>query len=131
MIRAEVDASELRELELDLAGAPARVQWGATKTLDSSRRLVQRRMARQARGHRQLPYLQNAVTSEMVTPMLAEVGYETTEGTQGRLAHILLYGSVNNAPIYDFRMPLWRSMEEIVDKFGDMAEDAVFGVKQR
>jgi hypothetical protein len=122
-----MDDHELRELEADLRKAPLRAQLGAARAIGESAEIVHTRMKRAARGHRQLPKFARSVTWEMRGPFSAEVGHETTRGTQGRLAHILLYGSVNNAPIYDYRTALYRSIPQIERKFADMGEDAVLG----
>lgn len=114
------------ELEADLAGAPGRVQRGATRVLSGPvRRRLERIQKEDATGHRQLKHLPDAIGSDMIGPLELEVGFDK-EG-QGELANIIVFGSVNNSPVYDFRARQHAAIPAILDDFADMAEDAVFG----
>jgi hypothetical protein len=125
-MRIEWDDHELRNLEMDLRGAPGRAQRGATKVLAKSGLRINRGMKADARGHRFLPHLQNAVTNEFIGPMEQEIGLGP-DGNQGSLAHIIVYGSVNNAPVYDHTAALRRATPAIERDFADMIEEATLG----
>ena len=62
----------------------------------------------------------------MLSPLMVEVGLGP-DGNQGSLAHIIVYGSVNNGPVYDHMSGPRRAMPRIVRAMGAMAEDAVLG----
>lgn len=126
-VRVTADTSELRNLVVDISGAPARIQFGARKRLNQGRRMVEREMKVDAGGHRFLRHLPKAVTSEMIDPWTAEIGLAPRKGTQGALAHIIVYGSVNNAPVYDHTAGLRRAEPRIEQAFADEAEDDVLG----
>lgn len=126
--RAEYDDTELRRLEVDLRGAPARVQRRASVEVDKAGDLVQRGMRRQASGHRSLRHLPKSITREMLGPYEVEVGYDThVRGAQGRLAHIIVYGSVNNAPQWDHTVPLRNATPRILQRLAEAGEESVLG----
>ena len=122
----EIDAREVRQLEADLSGAPLRVQFAASRSTRKGARLVDVEMQRDARGHRYLPNLPNAVSHEMIDPLTAEIGLGP-DGDQGSLAHIIVYGSVNNSPVYDHTAGIRRAMPAILDMYADAGEDSVLG----
>lgn len=122
-----IDDSELRTLELDISGAPGRIQRNAGVTLRKVGRLVDKQMRVDASGHRYLKHLPEAVSHELIDPWTVEIGLGPKKGTQGALAHIIVYGSVNNAPVYDHTAGLRRSLPTIERMFADDAEDAVLG----
>jgi hypothetical protein len=126
----EIDDSELRTLQLDLEKAPARIQLGAHKTLGRAGDLVDKGMKEDARGHRFLPRLPKSVSHEFLDYYTQEIGLSPIPRTQGRLAHIIVYGSVNNAPVYDHTAALRRSEPAILEMFGRTAEDATLGSRQ-
>lgn len=116
----------LDELEVDLTGAPGRVQRGATRVLSGPvRRRLVRGMKADASGHRQLPHFADAIGSDMISPLELEVGFNK-EG-QGHLANIIVFGSVNNGPVYDFAAAPRAAIPHMLNDFADMAEDSVFG----
>lgn len=118
---------ELRTLEIDLSGAPTRIQRAAPGVLKTKvGPLLKREMKRDARGHRHLPHLANAVTWEMIDTWTVECGLGP-DGNQGSLAHIIVYGSVNNAPVYDHGAALRRATPRATEWLADVAEDAVLG----
>jgi hypothetical protein len=123
----EIDDHELEQLEVDLKEAPGRMQRDARKALKRGAEIVDKGMKRDARGHRYLPRLPRSVTHELIDMFTAEIGLSPIPGTQGRLAHIIAYGSVNNAPVYDYTAALRRSTPEILELFGAAAEDAALG----
>ena len=119
------DTTQLDALEADLSRAPARIQFGAEKTLRRSGKLINQAMRQDASGHRFLPHLPNAVSDEMIGRYEVEIGLGPPG--QGSLAHIIAYGSVNNAPVYDYTAGLRRSEPVVEEMFAGMTEDAVLG----
>lgn len=126
-----IDDAELRELELDLGRAPLRLPGNARKAMEKSAVLLEREMRKDARGHRYLPKLAASASHEVTGAFDAEVGLGPKRGTQGSLAHIIVHGSVNNAPVYDYTAAGRRSVRRIADVFADAAEDAVLGTGRR
>lgn len=126
---AHIEADELRKLELDLRGAPARVKWGAASLLATRvAPIMEEAMRDDAKGHRYLPKLPDAVSSEMLDQNTLEVGLEAAgKRHQGSIAHIIVYGSVNNQPVYDHMAGPRRKLPRVERMFADMAEDAVLG----
>lgn len=129
MVRFHMDDSELRNLEIDLSLAPRRVQLAAPRVLRTvvGPRL-EKEMKRDARGHRFLPRLARAVSWEMLDEWQVEAGISPRpSGRQGRLAHIIVYGSVNNGPVYDHTAALRRTEPAAVRALADAAEESVLG----
>jgi hypothetical protein len=122
----EWDQHELRNLAIDLEQAPGRAQRGATATIRKGARIVDRGMRLDAAGHRYLAHLPEAVSWEMLDQFSAEIGLGPNSG-QGSLAHIIVYGSVNNAPVYDHTAALRRATPRIERDFADMLEEATLG----
>lgn len=127
-----IQADQLRELELDLSRAPFRVQWGATQLLATRvGPLMADAMRDDAKGHRYLPKLPDAVSHEMVSEDTLEVGLEAAgKRHQGSIAHIIVYGSVNNQPVYDHMAGPRRRLPRVERMFADMAEESVLGDEQ-
>jgi hypothetical protein len=126
----EIDDSELRTLEIDLKEAPVRAQLGAHNALGDAGDMVDKEMRRDARGHRQLPYLPRSVSHEFLDYWTQEIGLSPIPGTQGRLAHIIVYGSINNGPVYDHTAGLRRATPRILERFAGQLEDDTLGVKK-
>lgn len=133
--RIHIDDSELEHLALDLSGAPMRIQFGASKVVRRGAKIIDGVMRKDATGHQgnwfgkpgtsyRTPLAQH-VSHEMLTPLMAEIGIEPKGA--GSLAHIIVYGSVNNAPVYDHTAGPRRAMPAIERMFGDEAEDSVLG----
>lgn len=123
-----IDDDELRTLELDLRRAPLRIQFGMTEALATrAAPIVEREMRRDASGHRYLRHLPRSVSSDMISPSTLEVGLGPKRGTQGSIAHIIVYGSVNNAPVYDHMAGPRRAMPRVEKAMADQAEDDVLG----
>ena len=129
MVNIHIDDHELRNLEIDLAGAPARIQLAAPRVLrEHVGPRLEREMKRDARGHRFLPRLQRAVSWEMLGEWEVEAGISPRpSGRQGRLAHIIVYGSVNNAPVYDHTAALRRTEPFAARALADAGEESVLG----
>lgn len=125
-MRIEFDDSELRRLEVDISEAPGRLQRNFGPTMKRGARLVEREMKRDASGHRYLPHLADATSHDVLGPWEAEIGLGP-DGGQGSLAHIIVYGSVNNDPVYDHTAGLRRAEPRIVKMFADTAEESVLG----
>lgn len=126
-MRLSIDDTELRRLEVDISGAPGRMQRNCTETVIKGARAVEKGMKRDARGHRYLRHLPKAVSYQLLTPFEAEIGLGPKRMTQGSLAHIIAYGSVNNAPVYDHTAALRRETPNIERMFADAAEQSVLG----
>jgi hypothetical protein len=126
-VKIHIDDAQLRTLEVDLAGAPGRMQQNAPNVLRTKvGPRLQTEMKRDARNHRYLPHLPSAVTWEMRGEWTVEAGLGP-DGNQGSLAHIIAYGSVNNAPVYDHTAALRRVTPFALKWLADVAEDAVLG----
>ena len=131
----EIDGHEVKQLEVDLSGASLRVQFNAGKATRAAARVIDREMTIDATGHMGNWFgrpgtsyptpLEQHVTHEMLAPLLAEIGIEK-QGA-GKLAHIIAYGSVNNAPAYDPGLAPRRAMGEVLDIYADAAEESVLG----
>lgn len=123
-----ISSPDLKTLDVDLSGAPLRSQWNLKENMKKAARLVSNGMREDASGHRYLKHLPTAVSWETKEGgYAAEIGLGPKKGTQGSLAHIIAYGSVNNAPVYDHTSALRRSTPAIERMFADGAEDAVLG----
>jgi hypothetical protein len=122
------DNGDLRNLEIDLRGAPLRIQFGRTKTLRRAGEIIDAGMRADASGHRYLPKLAAAVSHGLRGEDEVEIGLSPSGSrNQGSLAHIIAYGSVNNLPVYDHTAALRRSTPEILELFADMSEESVLG----
>ncbi len=127
-MKAEWYDADLQKLEIDLSGAPRRIQVQARERTWKAADLIQRGMRRQATGHRQLRHLPKSITREMIGMFEAEIGYDThVRGAQGRLAHIIVFGSINNDPQWDHSAPMRNLTPRIVKDMADDAEDATLG----
>jgi hypothetical protein len=92
--------------------------------------MVDKEMRRDARGHRYLPRLPRSVSHEFLDYWTQEIGLSPIPGTQGRLAHIIVYGSVNNPPVYDHTAALRRETPAILEMFADEAEEDTLGSRR-
>lgn len=132
----EIAYDEVRQLEVDLRGAPLRLQVESRRAL--ARRvgpLLASAMRRDAAGHQGNYFgipgtefttpLDKHVSHEMVDQDTVEAGIENKGA--GRLGNIIARGSVNNAPAYDYMAGPRRSMPLIVEILTGVAEDAVLG----
>lgn len=137
-VRIHIDDSELDRLDIDLRGAGPRAQFGADKAVRQGARLIHRDMKRIVDGHMgnwfgipgteyPTPIGQH-VAIEMLGLAWVEVGVNK-EGA-GKLAHILAFGSVNNAPVFDHTRALRQNIPAVLRMLGDEGEDAVFGGRE-
>ena len=135
-MRIHIDDDELHTLELDLSRAPLRIQFGMTEALATrAAPLVEREMRIDATGHQGNWFgkpgtsydtpLERHVSSEMITSDTLEVGIEKVGA--GKLAHIIVFGSVNNAPVYDHMAGPRRALPRVEKAMADQAEDDVLG----
>jgi len=134
----EFDAGELSKLYADLSGAPVRVQFNAGQAVRKGARLIDREMKRDARGHEGNYFgrpgtefatpLENHVSHEMTGPLEAEIGIEAKGA--GKIAHIIVFGSANNSPVYDHTAGPRRALPAIEKVMADAAEDSVLGDKR-
>ncbi len=123
-----IDDSELRTLEADFAGADRRIQRNLPAVMRGKiGPALARQMRRDAGGHRYLPHLPSSVSWEMLDQWTVEAGLSPKPGTQGALAHIIVYGSVNNGPVYDHTAGPRRLLPRWTEMLGDAAEDSVLG----
>jgi len=135
MTTFKFDTKELKQLTIDLSGAPVRVQTAASKAVRNGAKIVDANMVVDATGHAGNYFgrpgtafdtgLEDHVSHEMVTPLLAEIGIEYKGA--GKLAHIIVYGSSNNAPVYDHGKALWRAIPAIEKLVADAGEGSVLG----
>lgn len=131
-----IDGREVRLLELDIADAPSRIQFGSTELLSGRvGRLVEREMKRDARGHKGnwfgkpgteyvIP-IDDHVSHEMVTRDRLEVGIENKGA--GKIAHLLVYGGPKNQPVYDHMAGPRRALPRVEAMFADLAEESMLG----
>lgn len=118
--------AELEALEIDLAAAPGRMQRNAPDVLRAKvGPRLHEEMKRDATGHRYLGKLPRAVSWEMRGDWAVEAGL--SPGGQGSLAHIIVYGSVNNGPVYDHTAALRRTEPFALKWLADVSEKAVLG----
>lgn len=126
MTHVWIDDHELRELAIDISMAPGRMQRAGPRVLKTKvGPRLNKEMKLDASGHRHLPHLSKAVSWEMRGDWMVEAGL--SPGGQGSLAHIIVYGSVNNGPVYDHTAALRRTEPYARDWLADAAEDAVLG----
>lgn len=124
MVFISVDASEVHQLTVDLKGAPARVTDNVGEVFKNEASALQRDMRRDASNHRYLPEFAVRLTSQKRAALEYEIGFNKVR--QGNLANIIVFGSVNNAPVYNFYGPLLRRTPYFVEHLARVAEDAVF-----
>jgi hypothetical protein len=136
MARMEWDAKELGLLAVDLRGAPHRMQRAAINALETEiGPMVAREMRRDAKGHQGNWFgrpgtayntpLEKHVSFERVGEYEIEVGIENKGA--GKLAHIIVFGSVNNDPVYDHMAGPRRALPRVERLAGVKAEDSVLG----
>lgn len=135
-MRIYIDDSELDQLEIDLSRAPGRLQRKAPQAMRTKiGPRLSKEMKADAAGHEgnwfgkpgtsYVTPLPKHVSHEMVGPLELEAGIEKVGA--GKLAHIIVFGSVNNAPVYDHTAALRRTTPYAVNVLADVAEDAVLG----
>ncbi len=136
MTRMEWDADELGRLVVDMRGAPHRMQRNAIDSLMTEiGPLVKREMKVDARGHKGNWFgmpgtsyntpLEKHVNFEQVGKYEIEVGIDNVGA--GKLANIIVFGSVNNDPVYDHMAGPRRALPRVERLAGNAAEDSVLG----
>lgn len=136
MTRMEWDADELGRLVVDLQGAPHRMQRAAISALDTQiGPMVAKEMRIDAKGHKGNWFgqpgtsydtpLERHVSHEMVGTYEVEVGIEKKGA--GKLAHIIVFGSINNDPVYDHMAGPRRALPRVERLAGTRAEESVLG----
>lgn len=131
----EIDDSQVVRLGLDLSRAPLRVQFGARKVTERGAEVIDRQMTLDAAGH--IGNYFGIVGTEYVTPLPEHVSHEWVGDLEqeigieskgaGKLAHIIAYGSVNNAPAYDPMAGPLRKIPLILRNYAEMGEESVLG----
>lgn len=135
-MKIDIDDAELRNLEIDLSGAPGRIQRRAPATLRTKvGPALSREMKADAAGH--MGNYFGIPGTEYVTPLPRHVSFEMRSTWEveagienkgaGKLAHIIVYGSVNNAPVYDHTAALRRVQPRALQWLADAAEGSVLG----
>lgn len=129
-MRINIDSRDLRKLELDLNAAPLRLKFQGRKVMERWAEATEREMSEDARGARRsdpttIPHLPKSSSHTVVNDLTAEVGLGPRRGTQGSLAHIIAYGSVNNAPVYDYFAGPRRAQRRFTTSWLDAMEDSI------
>lgn len=133
-----IDDSQLRNLQIDLSGARKRVQFNARSAVKKAAQIVDAGMVVDATGHQGNWFgivgtsydtpLEKHVSHELIGPLEAEIGIEYKGA--GKLAHIIVFGSVKNpGGAYDHTAALRRSQPKIDQMIADAGEESVFGHK--
>lgn len=135
----EIEYHEIRQLEVDLKRAPGRLQRASRRSLKTRvGPLLADAMRRDATGHQgnwfgiagteYVTPLDKHVSHEMRDPDTVEAGIENKGA--GRLGNIIVKGSANNAPAYDFMSGPRRVMPTIERILAGDAETAVLGLDE-
>jgi hypothetical protein len=131
------DTHELRALEFDMSGAPARIRNPAG--VARSAKIIEREMKVDAAGHvgsyftplkrhKSATDLPRHVSSEMVGTLTAEIGIENKGA--GKLGAIIAYGVPGkSSPAYDPGAGPRRAMPRVLNILADQAEESVLGEK--
>ena len=122
--RIYIDASEVNALSVGLAQAPQRMKDAAKDAFASEADGLHSAMRRGAINHRYLPKFARELVKDKVTDLHYEVGFRRRN--QGLLANIIVFGSVNNDPVYDFYGPLRHRTPYFLNHLGRVMEEAVF-----
>ena len=125
MSRIQFDHSEVDRLEINLSKAPDRVQRRAPRALGKGAKLVEAGLRKDATGHRYLKQLPSTVSSQRIGTLSYEIGFE--KRGQGNLAHIIVLGSINNAPVFSHTASLRRALPEIERLMADAGHESVLG----
>ena len=125
--RIRFDTSELERLAVDLSQAPGRIQRAAPKVMRQGAIAIKAAMQVDASGHRHLPHFAEEVGYSRLDAigLAYEIGFN--KHGQGHLANIIVFGSINNAPVYNFTDALRRETPLLVNRLANAGEDAVLG----
>ncbi len=125
-VRATFQTGDLDQLAvLHFGQAGSRLNKAGTATMRKSVNRIEKGMKVDAGGHRFLPSFASQVTTQEKSPWSYSVGWRFAG--QGNLAHIIVRGSVNNAPVYDHTIPARRELSALARDLAKDAEQAVFG----
>jgi hypothetical protein len=135
-IRYEMDSSDLTRLIIDLSEAPLRAQLRTRKTMQRQvGPKLRAEMAVDAAGHlgnwfgipgtSYVTPLPPHVSFEMIGTFEVEAGIEAKGA--GKLGGIIAKGSVNNAPAYDYRAGLRRTLPFAEKWLAETAQESVLG----
>lgn len=123
-----LDHSELDEVAVDLAKAPGRIARTAPKVLKTGAFKAKQNLQRDADGHRHLDSFAHHVAFEQLDGLGLDYEIGFNKSGQGKLAPIMVFGSVNNAPIMGTPADaLRKEMPAILIHLADAGADAVFG----
>jgi hypothetical protein len=129
------DTHELRALELDMDGAPARIR--NPQGVLRGAKIIEREMKVDAAGHvgsyftprqrhKSATDLPRHVSSEMVGTLTAEIGIENKGA--GKLGAIIAYGVPGkSSPAYDPGAGPRRAMPRVLGILADQTEGSVLG----
>ena len=128
MTSIHFDTTEVNRLAVDFSKAPGRIQRKAPRIMQKTAFDIKTRMRRDARGHRYLPHFAREINYDRTDTLgLAyEIGFDKQE--QGNLANIIVFGSINNAPVYDFYGALYAEALGLVNKLAAAGQESVLGV---
>ncbi len=129
MTSIHFDTSEINQLAVDFSRAPGRMQRAAPKVMHKTAFDIKTRMRRDATGHRYLPKFAREVNYERIDTLGLhyEIGFD--KAGQGKLANIIVFGSINNAPVYDFYGALYAETRTLASKLADAGHDSALGVR--
>ncbi len=127
MVYIKFDTSEVKRLAVDLSEAPSRLQRKAPKVMARGAFQIKKGMRKDASGHNFLSKLSYKVNYDQLDSggLNYEIGFDKVG--QGNLANIIVFGSINNAPVFDHTAALRRETPLILHHLGDAGEDSVFG----
>lgn len=120
----KIDSSEVNSLTISLEHAPKRVVDNVGQVFANEADALNRDMRRDASGHRYLPKFARTITAQKVSELHHVIGFNKVG--QGQLANIIMFGSVNNAPVYNFYGPLIRRTPAFLEHLGRVSEDSIF-----
>jgi hypothetical protein len=139
MMDVWLDMGEVRGLEYNLAGAPARVQRGASAAVRRGAMFIEEGMREDFSGHvgsyfsprtrhKRATPIDRYASHRMRGPLSADIGIEL--GGAGSLAPILADGTANSNPVVDGAAAMRRARPWIAHWMGTAGEDAVLGRDQ-
>lgn len=120
---ASIDSRNLAAARAQLATVGTRYRDAAGDIMADGARTIQAGMKVDATGHRHLKDLPGTVGRSRLSTLHWEIGFNRRG--QGNLAHIIVFGSVNNAPVYDDTGPLHRWVPQGERRLADKAEQLV------
>jgi hypothetical protein len=120
-VKVDFEASSLNVLAVDLAGAgPEAVARSGVELAKSAQRVQDMARDLAPRGH--LPHYAATITWDAsVDGLDVEIGPDRQINGQAKLAHILEYGSVNNAPFAHLGPAFDREVPDLVEHLADAA----------